>query len=39
MAGETFTARPVPGVAPDGLFAGNLAGPGGVRDLNDWEKR
>jgi len=24
---------------PNGLFADNLTRPGGVRNLNDWEKR
>ena len=38
MADETFTARPRAERDPNGLFADNLTGPGGVRNLNDWAK-
>jgi hypothetical protein len=33
MAGRTHAERD-----PNAVFAGNLTGPGGVRNLNDWEK-
>jgi hypothetical protein len=37
MADETFTARPVLSVTRTACSP-NLTGPGGVCNLNDWEK-